>query len=338
MIMFIDRVRLKLVGGRGGHGVVAWRREKYIPKGGPTGGNGGKGGSVFIQTDRNTHSLEEYRNKRHLLAEDGACGGAEQRTGRDGKDLTIKVPCGTLVKDAESGEIIADLTELGQTYQICQGGRGGRGNATFATPTNRAPNKRTEGTLGTEISIELELKLIADVGLVGFPNAGKSSLLSRLTKQHPETAAYPFTTLKPHIGMMEFDDFSRIFIADIPGIIDGAHENRGLGLEFLRHIERNEVLIYMLDASGIDNRTPLEDYKVLKQELQEYNPELLKKPSLVALNKCDTEESVELIKEFKENIELEHPLFVTSTLTGEGIEPLVATFRKLAQQNGKRFI
>lgn len=335
--MFIDRVRIKLIGGRGGHGIVAWRREKYIPKGGPTGGNGGKGGSVYIITDPNTHSLEDYRNKRHLFAEDGASGGVEQCTGRDGKDLVIKVPCGTLVKDAETGDVLADLKDPGQKHQICQGGRGGRGNATFATPTNRAPNIRTEGTPGTECSVELELKLIADVGLVGYPNAGKSSLLSRLTDQHPETAAYPFTTLKPHIGMMEFDDFSRIFIADIPGIIDGAHENRGLGHEFLRHIERTEVLVYMLDASGIDNRSPLDDYKVLKNELFEYNPELLQKPTLVALNKCDTEESAEYIKEFKEKVDLEHPLFITSTLTGEGVQPLVEAFRKLAQRKGKRF-
>jgi GTPase len=322
--MFVDRVIVNLIAGRGGNGVVAWRREKYIPKGGPCGGDGGKGGGIILHSDAQIHSLDWFRNRRILKAENGQAGGSNQCNGRGGKDLILKVPCGTLVKDAKTGEVLRDMTQDGDKWVICKGGKGGYGNERFKSPTNQAPNVCTPGHEGTLQIVELELKLIADVGLVGFPNAGKSSLISALARIRVKIAAYPFTTLQPNLGYIQFKDQTRIYIADIPGIIKGAHANRGLGLEFLRHIERTKLLIFVLDASGIDGRTPLEDYHVLKEEMRAYNPELLKRPYLVALNKIDTTESGELIEAFvtHTHISKKH-LFRISALTGEGLDLLV---------------
>lgn len=327
--MFVDRVILDLVAGKGGNGVVAWRREKYIPKGGPCGGNGGKGGSVILQADAQVFSLEWFRNRRILKAENGQSGASNNRQGRNGKDLILKVPCGTLVKDTETGEVLFDFTEDQQEWLICKGGRGGRGNDSFKTPTNRAPNTATDGQEGEAAKVELELKLIADVGLVGFPNAGKSTLISALADVRVKIAPYPFTTLQPNLGFIKGDDFSRIFIADIPGIIEGAHRNRGLGFEFLRHIERTRLLIFLLDASGIDGRNPMDDYKVLRAELGAYNPEMLERPYLVVLNKIDAEGSQENVSYFREEFPHENLLEV-SALSGEGIDFLEqAIFAKL---------
>lgn len=321
--MFIDRVKLDLIAGKGGNGVVAWRREKYIPKGGPTGGNGGKGGSIKLVADAQVYSLEWFRNRRTIKAENGQPGASNSRQGRGGKSLLLKVPCGTLVKDMHTGEILFDLTEDGQEILICQGGKGGRGNETFATPTNRAPNICTEGTHGETKQVEFELKLIADVGLVGFPNAGKSTLINALADVKVKIAAYPFTTLQPNIGFIKKADLTRVFIADIPGIIEGAHRNRGLGFEFLRHIERTKLLLFILDASGIDGRTPVEDYRVLRNEIAAYNPEMLERPYLVVLNKIDTEESADLMAQFKKEFpEEKKRLFEISALQGEGVEKL----------------
>lgn len=321
--MFTDRVTISLAAGKGGNGVVAWRREKYIPKGGPCGGNGGKGGSLILQADTQVFSLEWFRNRRLLKAENGNPGGHNNCQGRNGKDLILKVPCGTLVKDANSGEILHDFKEDKEQWVVCKGGRGGRGNDSFKTPTNRAPNICTPGQEGESAEVELELKLIADVGLVGFPNAGKSTLISDLTKVNVKIAPYPFTTLQPNIGFIETDDYTRIYIADIPGIIENAHLNKGLGLEFLRHIERTKLLIIILDASGIDGRTPKDDYKVLLKELKAYQPELLERPYLVALNKIDTEESAENIKAFKKSIKIpKGNLFEISATRGDGIPAL----------------
>ena len=336
--MFIDKVKLTLAAGRGGHGAVAWRREKYIPKGGPTGGNGGPGGSVVLETDDQIPSLDAYRNRRLIRAGNGASGGPNKRQGKNGEELVLKVPCGTLVKDQKSGEILHDLTEPGQRLVLCRGGRGGRGNASFATPTNRAPNKATQGTEGEDCAIELELKLIADIGFVGFPNAGKSTLISKLAKVRVKIAPYPFTTLRPNLGYVEFDDYSRVLIADIPGIIDRAHENRGLGFEFLRHIERTKVLVYLLDASGIDGRSPLDDFRVLRDELVSYDPDLAEKPYLVALNKMDTPESELFVEEFLQSEEVgADRLFQISALTKQGLPDLLEGMRHLAQLDGKRF-
>lgn len=330
--MFVDRVKLKLAAGKGGNGVVSWRREKYIPKGGPTGGNGGKGGSVILRADAQIYSLEWYRNRHLLKAQNGNPGGSAEKQGRNGAELLLKVPCGTLVKDANTGEILFDFTEDKQEFVICKGGRGGRGNRSFATPTNRAPNIFTEGTEGEAVEVELELKLIADIGLVGFPNAGKSTLITTLAKVKVKIAPYPFTTLQPNLGFIEFDDYTRVFIADIPGIIEGAHRNRGLGFEFLRHIERTKLLIYVLDASGIDGRNPCDDFKVLQKEIGTYNPEMLERPFLVVLNKIDTEEAAEHLEQFHN----EYP-FAPATLheisasRGDGVPELLKHIQKLVK-------
>lgn len=322
--MFVDRVFVQFFAGKGGNGVVAWRREKYIPKGGPAGGNGGKGGSVILQADTQIPSLDWFRHRRLIKADNGGDGGGNCRQGRNGKDLILKVPCGTLVKDASNGEILHDFTQDGEQWVLCKSGRGGRGNDSFKTPTNRAPNQYTEGTEGETKQIELELKLIADVGLVGFPNAGKSTLISTLAGLRVKIAAYPFTTLQPNLGFIELDNYKRIYMADIPGIIEGASQNRGLGLEFLRHIERTKLLIYILDASGIDGRTPSNDFRVLREEMNAYNPELLERPYLVALNKIDTEEANDHIKQFYQDYQFPpHTLFEISAAYGEGLEDLL---------------
>ncbi|MEI8365481.1 MAG: GTPase ObgE [Parachlamydiaceae bacterium] len=328
--MFVDRVVLDLIAGKGGNGVVAWRREKYIPKGGPCGGNGGKGATVTFESDAQVYSLEWYRNRRILKAENGQPGASNSRQGRNGKDLILKVPCGTLIKDKNTGEILHDFTEDKEKWVICKGGRGGRGNETFKTPTNQAPNICTEGTEGESAQVELELKLIADVGLVGFPNAGKSTLISVLADVRVKIAAYPFTTLQPNIGFIKRKDLSRIFIADIPGIIEGAHRNRGLGFEFLRHIERTKLLLFVLDASGIDGRDPSSDFRVLRDEIAAYKPEMLQRPYLVVLNKIDAEESAENIKKFHEEFSFpSDQVFEISAMHGDGLPALEEAILKL---------
>lgn len=328
--MFIDRVTIELIAGKGGNGVVAWRREKYIPKGGPSGGNGGRGGSIILQADSQIFSLENFRNRRILKADNGRSGGANNQQGRNGLDLILTVPCGTLAKDPQTGEILHDFTEDKDQWVVCKGGRGGRGNDSFKTPTNRAPNTCTMGSEGEMCKLELELKLIADVGLVGFPNAGKSTLISVLAKVRVKIAAYPFTTLQPNLGFIECADYSRIFIADIPGIIEGAHRNRGLGFEFLRHIERTKLLIFLLDASGIDGRHPVDDFRVLRSELEAYNPELLERPYIVVLNKIDTEESKENVKQFKKHYAKERKrLYEISALNGKGLTELRQAIEEL---------
>lgn len=331
---FTDRVAVQLAAGKGGNGVVAWRREKFVPKGGPCGGNGGKGGSVIIQADTQMYSLEVYRNRRILKATDGMAGASNNRQGRNGEDLIIKVPCGTLVKDALTHEVLHDMTEDKQRVVLCSGGRGGKGNTCFATPTNRAPNCWTPGLEGETASIELELKLIADVGLVGFPNAGKSTLISAIAAVRVKIAPYPFTTLQPNLGFIQREDYTRLFIADIPGIIEGAHRNRGLGFEFLRHIERTKLLIFMLDASGIDGRNPIDDFNVLRAELNAYNSEMLNRPYLVVLNKIDTEESIEHVQAFYEAFAGEpfltepNKLFKVSAAHGEGLKELTQVIKE----------
>jgi GTPase len=327
---FTDRVVIQLAAGKGGNGVVAWRREKFIPKGGPNGGNGGRGGSIIIQADTQMYSLENYRNRRILKAPNGMAGASNNRQGRSGEDLIIKVPCGTLVKDALTQEVLHDMTDDKQRVVLCQGGKGGKGNSCFATSTNRAPNIWTPGLEGQTANVELELKLIADIGLVGFPNAGKSTLISAIADVRVKIAPYPFTTLQPNLGFIQREDYTRLFIADIPGIIEGAHRNRGLGFEFLRHIERTKLLIFMLDASGIDGRNPVDDFNVLRAELQAYNSEMLERPYLVVLNKIDTEESGEHIRAFYEVFAKEPfvtqpgKLFQVSAANGDGLKELTS--------------
>lgn len=327
--MFVDRVVIQVAAGKGGNGVVAWRREKYIPKGGPAGGNGGPGGSIILEADAQISSLDWFRHRRLIKADNGGDGGGNCRQGRTGPNLVLKVPCGTLVKDADTGDILHDFTQSGEQWILCKGGRGGRGNDSFKTPTNRAPNQFTEGRPGEARHIELELKLIADVGLVGFPNAGKSTLISTLAGLRVKVAAYPFTTLQPNLGFIELDNYQRIYLADIPGIIEGASHNRGLGLEFLRHIERTKLLIFILDASGIDGRNPSHDFRILREEMAAYNPELLERPYLVALNKIDTEESHAHLKQFIKDYHFPpHTLFKISAAYGEGLEALIQEMAK----------
>ncbi|MBA3722652.1 MAG: GTPase ObgE [Parachlamydiaceae bacterium] len=338
--MFIDRVNVEFTAGKGGNGIVAWRREKYIPKGGPCGGNGGKGGSIILEAETQLSSLDWFRHRRHIKAENGGDGGGNCRSGRDGRDFIMKVPLGTLVKDSQSGKVLHDFTKDQERFVLCKGGRGGRGNESFKSPTNRAPNQSTDGTYGETFNIELELKLIADVGLVGFPNAGKSTLISSLAGLRVKVAAYPFTTLQPNLGFIELGNYQRIYIADIPGIIEGANQNRGLGLEFLRHIERTKLLIFILDASGIDGRTPADDYRVLREELAAYNPDLLNRPHIVALNKIDSDQSEGNIKEFCKNYKFPpNTLFKISAAYGIGLDDVVdaITDRMMKKSEDKEF-
>jgi len=335
--MFTDSVKMKLSAGKGGNGTIAWRREKYIPKGGPYGGNGGNGGSIIIKSDPQVFSLDEYRNRRLVSAENGRPGGTNNRHGRNGKDLIIKVPCGTLIRDTETGGLLYDLTEPEEEFLICSGGRGGKGNTFFKTPTNQAPAKATPGKEGDVKDVELELKLIADVGFMGFPNAGKSTLLSKLAAIEVKTGAYPFTTLKPNLSYIEFDDFSRIYLADIPGIIPDAHNDRGLGLSFLKHVERTSTLIYIIDISGEEGRDPFQDFQILRDEAKAYSPAILDKPFLVALNKVD-KESDENLQTFKEKYPFDpETLFEISALEEKGLAPFIEKMRFLAQANGKKY-
>ena len=316
--MFTDSIKIKLIAGKGGNGVVAWRREKYLPKGGPYGGNGGRGGDVVVQGDGNFLSLDKFRNNRLIKAESGGDGRPNCQQGKCGKNYVIKVPCGTLVKDPETGVILCDITKPGQKEIICQGGRGGRGNASFKSSVRRAPNFATPGTEGEELSVHLELKLIADIGLVGFPNAGKSTLINTLTHSHAKCANYPFTTLRPNLGFIETKDYRRFFIADIPGIIEGAHQNKGLGLEFLKHIERTKILFFILDISQDD---PMKEYQILRSEIEQYNPKILEKPSFVLLNKCDMGDFQEKINEFK-SVNFNDRILEVSAKEGQGVEEL----------------
>lgn len=336
--MFVDSVKIMLRAGAGGNGAIAWRREKYIPKGGPVGGNGGNGGSILLQTDSHVLSLEGFRNRRQIHAENGMPGGTNLCKGRNGKDLILTVPCGTLVKDAGTGETLFDFTDENQEFLICKGGKGGKGNHCFKSPTNQAPNICTPGTDGQEREIELELKLIADVGLIGMPNAGKSTLMSQITHVPVKIGAYPFTTLYPNLSYVQFDDFSRVLVADIPGIIEDAHQNRGLGIAFLRHIERSSVLLFVIDVSGFEGRDPLSDFTILRNELQAYRPEMLDKPFIVALNKIDEEGADEQLKNFYANYPFaKETLFPISAMHGQGLDSLTEAMRQLAQVNGLRF-
>lgn len=329
--MFIDSVTLTVRAGKGGNGVIAWRREKFIPKGGPVGGNGGKGGSIILKTNENVLSLEGFRNRRLINAENGIPGGGNLQRGRNGKDLVLHVPCGTLVKDIVTGEVLADFTDKNQEHILCTGGRGGKGNACFKSPTNQAPNVCTPGYEGQTREVQLELKLIADIGFIGMPNAGKSTLLKQITHCPVKIGAYPFTTLYPNLSYIQFEDFSRILIADIPGIIEGAHLDRGLGLSFLKHIERSSVLIYVIDISGMEERNPFRDFQTLQNEVKAYQKELLNKPFLVVLNKTDCETAAQNIKAFTQKYPYSQTtLLPISAMHGEGIIPLLKAMQQLA--------
>ncbi|MCS6999641.1 MAG: GTPase ObgE [Bacteroidota bacterium] len=282
---FVDQVRIYAKAGDGGNGMVSFHREKYVPKGGPDGGDGGRGGNVVAVADSHLNTLLHFRYKRHYIAGNGAPGGTNRRSGRKGKDVILRVPPGTVIFDDATGKVLAELTKPGERVVIFQGGQGGRGNAAFATPTNRTPRTAEKGMPGQQGWLMLELKLLADVGLVGFPNAGKSTLISTISAAKPKIADYPFTTLVPVLGMVRLDDERSFVVADIPGIIEGASKGKGLGTDFLRHIERTQVLVFLLDPHELP---PIRAYAILEQELYQHNPALARKRRIICISKADT--------------------------------------------------
>lgn len=321
--MFIDVAKINLKAGNGGDGAVAFRREKYEPSGGPFGGDGGDGGSIILEADEGIRTLMDFRYKRSYKGENGENGKSKKQFGKKGQDVVLKVPVGTLVKDANTDKVIVDMREHGQLYTIVQGGRGGRGNAKFATATRQAPRFAEPGTKGEEITVILELKLLADIGLVGFPNVGKSTILSILSAAKPKIDNYHFTTLKPNLGVVRVDDEKSFVIADIPGLIEGAHEGAGLGHDFLRHIERTRVLVHVLDASGIEGRNPIDDFYRINEELIKYNPKLSDKPQIIAANKMDLPGADEWLEKIKIEFEpLGYKVYPISAATMEGVNKL----------------
>ena len=320
--MFVDKAQIFIKSGKGGDGAVSFRREPYVPQGGPDGGNGGKGGSVVLLADRNLRTLMDFRYKRKYEAQPGENGRGKQQYGKDAPDLIIKVPVGTVVRDAASGNIMADLNEDGQRFVAAKGGKGGKGNIWFKNSVRQAPNFAESGGFSVERTIELELKLIADVGLVGYPNVGKSTLLSVSTSANPKIANYHFTTLTPNLGVVTLYDQSFI-MADIPGLIEGASEGMGLGLDFLKHIERTRVLIHIVDVSGSEGRDPIEDFEKINAELKNYSEKLSEKPMLVAANKMDMAED-EAYERFKEYVEGKgYQVFPMSAPIHEGVDELL---------------
>ena len=332
--MFADRARIFIKSGKGGDGHVSFRRELYVPDGGPDGGNGGKGGDIIFEVDKGLNTLGDFRHNSKYIAKSGEEGGKRRCTGRDGEDLVIKVPEGTVIYDDESRKVIADMSNDNLREVILKGGRGGKGNMNYATSTMQAPQYAQPGQDAQELWVRLELKVIADVGLVGFPNVGKSTLLSRVTNARPKIANYHFTTLNPNLGVVDLDGGRGFVIADIPGLIDGASEGVGLGHEFLRHIERTKVIIHMVDAASTEGRDPVADIKAINEELRAYNPELLKRPQVIAANKIDaiytddeTENPVDVIKKAFEPEGIK--VYPISAVTGQGLKELLYYVREL---------
>ncbi|BCB04982.1 GTPase ObgE [Bacillus sp. KH172YL63] len=321
--MFIDQVKVYTKGGDGGNGMVAFRREKYVPKGGPAGGDGGHGADVIFEVEEGLRTLMDFRYQRHFKAPRGEHGMSKNQHGRNAEDMIVKVPPGTVVKDDDTGETIADLTKHGQRAVITKGGRGGRGNSRFATPANPAPELSEKGEPGQERYIVMELKLLADVGLVGFPSVGKSTLLSVVSAAKPKIAAYHFTTIVPNLGMVETGDGRSFVMADLPGLIQGAHEGVGLGHQFLRHIERTRVIVHVIDMSGMEGRDPYEDYLTINEELKQYNLRLTERPQIIVANKMDMPDSEENLKLFKEKLQEDYPIFPISAVTQQGLSELL---------------
>ncbi|MBJ7688184.1 GTPase ObgE [Weissella confusa] len=327
---FVDQVKIFVKAGKGGDGAVSFRHEKYINMGGPFGGDGGHGGSVVMEVDEGLRTLMDFRYKRHFKATPGGNGATKGMTGKSADDLIIKVPQGTTITDAETGRVIGDLTEQGQRLVVAQGGRGGRGNMRFASSTNPAPEIAENGEPGEELDIALELKVLADVGLVGFPSVGKSTLLSVVTAAKPKVAAYHFTTLVPNLGMVRLEDGRDFVMADLPGLIEGASQGVGLGIQFLRHVERTRVIMHMIDMSGIDpEEDPYENYVKINTELAEYDPALLERPQIIVPTKMDMPDAEETLAEFKKKLAADPDvpedveIMPISSLTRQGLEPLM---------------
>jgi GTPase len=322
--MFVDIAKIFIKSGDGGNGSVSFRREKYVPFGGPDGGDAGKGGDVIFVVDASMRTLLDFKYKKKHIAERGENGAGSNMYGKDGKNLVIKVPAGTVLRDAETNKVIADLKEDGQQVVAAYGGKGGKGNARFATATRQAPDFAQPGMPGEERWVVLELKLLADVGLVGFPNVGKSTILSMVTGAKPKIANYHFTTLTPNLGVVEVPGVNSFVIADIPGLIEGAHEGVGLGIEFLRHVERTKVLIHVIDVSGIEGRDPIDDYYKINEELKLYSEKLSKKPQIIAANKVDITGADENFEKLKEEVDkLGLKLFKISAATNQGLRELM---------------
>ncbi|MBR0381917.1 MAG: GTPase ObgE [Eubacterium sp.] len=325
--MFADRARIFIRSGKGGDGHVSFRREKYVPDGGPDGGDGGKGGDLIFVVDPGLNTLTDYRHRRKYKAEDGQPGGKKRCNGAKGADCILKVPAGTVIKDAETGKVILDMANRKEPVVVLRGGRGGKGNQHYATPTMQAPKYAQPGQEARELWVDLELKVIADVGLVGFPNVGKSTLLSRVSNARPKIANYHFTTLNPNLGVVDLDGGNGFVIADIPGIIEGASEGVGLGFDFLRHIERTKVMIHLVDAASVEGRDPIEDIRAINHELASYNAELAKRPQVIAANKIDampaedTEVIIGMIREAFEEEGIE--VFPISAVSGQGVKELL---------------
>ena len=329
--MFIDEANITVKAGGGGHGCIAFRREKFVPKGGPSGGNGGHGGSIYLVADTHENTLLKFRFNHTFRAERGRHGEGSNRHGRSGEDLEIRVPVGTVIYDDETGEILHDFTQANESVLIAKGGRGGHGNAHFASSINRVPYKAQDGAPGEEKTLRLELKLLADVGLVGYPNVGKSTLISRISAARPKIAEYPFTTMEPHLGVVSLDTDRSFVVADIPGLIEGAHLGAGLGVQFLKHIERTRLLLHLIDMSAMSDRDPIDEFHTINSELAEHNADLPRKPKIIVAAKMDAAiaRKVQKLSRWcaKSNLE-----FVKiSSITGEGLEDLKrAVFRKLS--------
>ncbi len=330
--MFIDNIEIKVKAGRGGNGAVSFRREKYEPQGGPNGGDGGDGGDVILKVDKGLNTLSHLRYNNIYKAKDGKRGQEKGKTGKEGKDLILNVPPGTIVYDSTGKELI-DLTEPESEFVIARGGQGGRGNARFKSSTRQAPKFAEEGQPGEEKNIRLELKLIADVGLVGFPNVGKSTIISKISAARPKIAGYHFTTITPNLGVVEYDQYSSYVVADVPGLIEGAHQGEGLGDEFLRHLERTKILAHVLDASGLEGRDPKDDFKKISNELRSFSKKLSRLPQIVVLNKVDLfndrQEVAELMKYFQDG---GYEVYPVSAITGEGIKVLKKELGRLINE------
>lgn len=336
--MFVDRAKIYVRSGKGGDGHVSFRREKYVPDGGPDGGDGGRGGDVIIQTDKGLNTLVDFRHIRKYKAGDGQDGGKKNCRGKDGQDITIKVPEGTIIKEAQSGKVIVDMSGENSRFVLLKGGRGGNGNQHYATPTMQAPKYAQPGQPAQELELSLELKVIADVGLVGFPNVGKSTLLSRVTNAKPKIANYHFTTLNPNLGVVDLDGAGGFVIADIPGLIEGASEGVGLGHEFLRHIERTKVIIHVVDAAGTEGRDPIADIRAINKELEAYNPEIAARPQVIAANKMDAiyeDDREGALKAIKDEFGSKGiKVFPISAVSGEGLSELLCEVNTLLDSVG----
>lgn len=331
--MFLDEAVIYVKGGNGGNGCVSFRRERWVPRGGPDGGAGGRGGDVIIKANNQKATLMDISSRVKYIAENGRHGEGNNRHGKRGRDLIIEVPVGTVVKDRDTGRILKDFQAHGQWVRIAKGGVGGRGNKSFATSTRQAPRFAEKGKPGQERWLRLELKLFADVGIIGLPNAGKSTLLSRLSRAHPKIATYPFTTLFPQLGIAELEDFRRIVIADLPGLIEGAHKGTGLGDEFLRHIERTKILLHLIDIAPLSGPEPKEAYNIIRREMELYNPELSKKKEIVVANKIDLMEETDYMEKVKDlEGHIKQPVYPVSAVTGKNLGHLLHAIARTLEE------